>query len=102
MHHNLPIALKGMVYCKVDAEQAPIEIGDLWTTSPTPGQAMNASVPVKAFGAVIGKALSSLAAGPGLIPILWRCNNSFRSSHVALRNQDYPTNVLYFPHQRQW
>ena len=65
-----PIALLGKVYCKVDASQAPIEVGDLLTTAPTPGHAMKATDPLKAFGAVIGKALRPLREGRGLIPIL--------------------------------
>ncbi len=65
-----PIALLGKVYCKVDASYAPIEVGDLLTTAPTLGHAMKASDPLKAFGAVIGKALRSLKAGQGLLPIL--------------------------------
>jgi hypothetical protein len=64
------IALVGKVYCKVDATDAPIEVGDLLTTSPTPGHAMKASDPFKAFGAVIGKALRPLDGGRGLIPVL--------------------------------
>jgi hypothetical protein len=67
---RLPLALVGKVYCKVDAASGPIEVGDLLTTSPTPGHAMKASDPVKAFGAVIGKALGPLESGAGLIPIL--------------------------------
>jgi hypothetical protein len=55
-----PIALMGKVLCKVDATQAPINVGDLLTTSPTAGHAMKADNPEKAFGTVIGKALSSL------------------------------------------
>ncbi len=65
-----PVALVGKVYCKVDAGYAAIEVGDLLTTSPTPGYAMNALDPVKAFSSVIGKALRPLTAGQGLIPIL--------------------------------
>jgi hypothetical protein len=65
-----PIALVGKVYCKVDAQYAAVETGDLLTTSPTPGHAMKASDQVKAFGAVIGKALRPLTAGQGLIPIV--------------------------------
>ncbi len=65
-----PIAIMGKVYCKVDTQYGPIEIGDLLTTSPTSGHAMKASDSVKAFGAVIGKALRPLGAGQGLIPIL--------------------------------
>jgi hypothetical protein len=58
------------VYCKVDAQYSPIEVGDLLTTSPTPGHAMKADDPLKAFGTVIGKALRPLSEGQGLIPIL--------------------------------
>lgn len=68
--HRQPIALIGKVYCKADAEYAPIEIGDLLTTSATSGHAMKALDPLKAFGAVIGKAMAPLAEGKGLIPIL--------------------------------
>ena len=64
------IALIGTVYCKVDAESAPISAGDLLTTSTTPGHGMKAVDPNKIFGAVIGKALKPLASGKGLIPIL--------------------------------
>jgi hypothetical protein len=67
---RLPVALFGKVYCKVDAQYAPIGVGDLLTTSETVGHAMKACDPVRAFGAVIGKALGNLADGRGLIPIL--------------------------------
>jgi hypothetical protein len=67
---RMPLALMGRVYCKVDAEYAPVEIGDLLTSSPTRGHAMKASDPSLAFGTVIGKALRPLVAGQGLIPIL--------------------------------
>jgi hypothetical protein len=65
-----PIALLGKVYCKVDAGFGAIAIGDLLTTSPTPGRAMKADDPVRAFGTVIGKALRPFKEGHGLIPIL--------------------------------
>jgi hypothetical protein len=67
---RLPLALMGKVYCKVDASHSPVEAGDLLTTSPTPGCAMKASDPAKAFGAVIGKALRGLESGLGLVPML--------------------------------
>jgi hypothetical protein len=67
---NLPIALAGRAYCKVDASLHPIAVGDLLTTSSTPGHAMKAADRDQAFGAVIGKAMSSLESGTGLIPIL--------------------------------
>lgn len=65
-----PIALLGKVYCKVDANYGAVSVGDLLTTSETPGHAMKASDHQKAFGSVIGKALQPLAAGRGLIPVL--------------------------------
>jgi hypothetical protein len=67
---RLPVALLGKVFCKVDAQYGAIEVGDLLTTSPTPGHAMKANDPMKAFGSVIGKALRPLVSGEGLIPIL--------------------------------
>jgi len=68
--NRLPVALIGKVYCKVDAQYGAIEVGDLLTTSPTAGHAMKADDPVKAFGAVLGKALGGLISGTGLVPIL--------------------------------
>jgi hypothetical protein len=65
-----PLALTGRAYCLVDANAASIELGDLLTTSTTPGHAMKASDPSKAFGAVLGKALAPLASGTALIPVL--------------------------------
>ena len=68
--NRCPLALSGKVWCKVDADWAPVEVGDMLTTSPTPGHAMRATDPARAFGAVIGKALGSLQAGRGLVPVL--------------------------------
>jgi hypothetical protein len=68
--NRMPIALLGKVFCKVDADYSPIEVGDLLTTSPTAGHAMKADDPLKSFGSVIGKALRPLGEGQGLIPIL--------------------------------
>ena len=68
--NRMPVALIGRVFCKVDAQYSPIDVGDLLTTSPTPGHAMKAEDQFKAFGAVIGKALRPAGRGKGLIPIL--------------------------------
>jgi hypothetical protein len=65
-----PVALLGKVYCKVDASYMPVEVGDLLTTSETPGHAMKAADAAKSFGSVIGKALRPLSKGQSLIPIL--------------------------------
>ncbi|HZI44799.1 MAG TPA: hypothetical protein VFD53_06255 [Ilumatobacter sp.] len=65
-----PVAVVGKVYCKVDAGYGAIGVGDLLTTSATPGHAMKASDAARAFGSVIGKALRPLTSGQDLIPIL--------------------------------
>jgi hypothetical protein len=67
---RISVALMGKVYCKADAQYAPIEVGDLLTTSPTLGHAMKADDPVRAFGAVIGKAMRPVKRGKNMIPIL--------------------------------
>jgi hypothetical protein len=64
------LALIGRVHCRVDAGYGAIGVGDLITTSETPGHGMVASDPEKAFGAILGKACAPLASGTGLIPVL--------------------------------
>jgi hypothetical protein len=64
------LSLIGKAYCKVDAAYGEIVIGDLLTSSPSTGHAMKASDREKAFGAIVGKALSPLASGKGIVPIL--------------------------------
>lgn len=66
---RLPIALLGKACCLVDADHGPIGVGDLLTTSPTPGHAMSAHGR-EAAGATIGKAMAPLGRGRGLIPVL--------------------------------
>ena len=65
-----PVALLGKVYCKVDAQYGSVDVGDLLTTSATPGHAMKVGEPLQALGSIIGKALRPLKHGQGLIPIL--------------------------------
>jgi hypothetical protein len=65
-----PLALVGKVNCKVDADYGAVDVGDLLTTSATPGHAMKSSDPLQSFGAVLGKALRPLKEGKGVIPIL--------------------------------
>ncbi|NMC42931.1 MAG: hypothetical protein GYA46_03355 [candidate division Zixibacteria bacterium] len=64
------VAISGRVYCLADAGYGPIKPGDLITTSATKGHAMVASDRARAYGAVIGKAMSSLESGRGLVLIL--------------------------------
>jgi len=67
---RLPVALIGRIYCKAVTHNGSIEVGDLLTTSPTPGHVMKATDPLKAFGAVVGKALTGLNCGTGFIQVL--------------------------------
>ncbi|MBN1756603.1 hypothetical protein JW877_10395 [bacterium] len=65
-----PVALSGRVYCMVDAANGPIQPGDLLTTSDIPGYAMKVIDQERAQGAIIGKAMSALDNGQGLVLVL--------------------------------
>jgi hypothetical protein len=65
---QIPVAVTGIVQCKVDAGFGSIRAGDLLTTSPSPGRAMRAADP--ALGTILGKALEPLEAGTGVIRVL--------------------------------
>jgi hypothetical protein len=64
---NVNVALTGRVYVWADATTEAIRPGDLLTTSSTPGHCMKASDFEKAKGAVLGKAMSPLPNGRGLV-----------------------------------
>ena len=68
--NSAPVALLGKVWCRADASTAAIRPGDLLTTSATPGHCRRVTDNVRAFGAVIGKALTPLADGRGLVRVL--------------------------------
>lgn len=65
-----PVALIGRVKAKVSAENGSVKVGDLLTTSSTPGYAMRCADKTKCFGATVGKALEPLAGGKGTILVL--------------------------------
>ena len=65
-----PVALSGRVYVWTDATRGAIRPGDLLTTSATPGHAMKAGNAARAQGAIIGKAMTELKAGKGLVLVL--------------------------------
>jgi hypothetical protein len=65
-----PVALTGRVYCLADAAYGSIQAGDLLTTSDTPGHAMKVTDRERSYGTVIGKAMSSLKEGKGLVLVL--------------------------------
>ncbi|WP_129593367.1 hypothetical protein [Streptomyces sp. C] len=66
----MTVALAGQVYAKVDASYGAISVGDLLTTSPTGGYAMRVDDRGRAIGAIMGKALSSMSSGTGLVRML--------------------------------
>jgi hypothetical protein len=65
-----PVALTGRVFVKADASNGPIEPGDLLTTSATPGHAMKVTDHSRANGAILGKAMSALTEGKGMVLLL--------------------------------
>lgn len=65
-----PVALTGRVYCWADASHGAIQPGDLITTSDTPGHAMKVADHAQAQGAILGKAMTTLENGKGLVLVL--------------------------------
>jgi hypothetical protein len=70
MDGNQNIALSGRVYALATATNGSIMPGDLLTTSDIPGHAMKVSDFDRGHGTVIGKAMSSLEEGNGLVLVL--------------------------------
>jgi len=67
---SVPVALSGRVYCRADASKSPIQPGNLLTTSDTPGHAMRVTDHARSQGAIIGKAMTPLEEGRGLVLVL--------------------------------
>lgn len=61
------VTLGTFAHCQVDATEAPIEVGDLLTSSKNPGHAKKATTPQ--IGSIIGKALEPMAKGTGYIAV---------------------------------
>jgi hypothetical protein len=64
------VALTGRVYVLADAADGVIKPGDLLTTSATPGHAMKVIDHAKASGAILGKAMTGLKQGKGMVLVL--------------------------------
>ncbi|UCE61692.1 MAG: hypothetical protein JSU63_08075, partial [Phycisphaerales bacterium] len=64
------VALSGRVWVHCDATGQPIAPGDLLTTAGRTGHAMKVSDFAKAQGAVLGKAMTALDEGTGLVLVL--------------------------------
>ena len=67
---SILVALTGRVYVWADASNGLIKPGDLLTTSKMPGHAMKVTDYSRAHGAILGKAMSSLDQGTGLVLVL--------------------------------
>jgi hypothetical protein len=67
---EVPLAIVGIVPCKVTVENGVIRPGDLLVTSSTPGHAMKGTDRSRMLGAIVGKALQPLESGTGVILVL--------------------------------
>ena len=67
---EVPLAVVGVVPCKVTAENGAIAAGDLLVTSDKEGYAMKGTDRNRMVGAVVGKALEPLSNGDGVIQVL--------------------------------
>lgn len=70
MEGDQHVALTGRVYVQADASNGPIKPGDLLTSSSKPGHAMKVTDYSQAQGATLGKAMSALKDGTGLVLVL--------------------------------
>ncbi len=64
------VALSGRVYALADASADAIKPGDLLTSSDIPGHVMRASDHARSQGAIVGKAMSALKEGRGMVLVL--------------------------------
>lgn len=67
---EVPLAVVGIVPCKVTAENGPIEVGDLLVSSSKAGYAMKGTDRRRMLGAVVGKAMEPLQSNTGVIEVL--------------------------------
>ncbi len=70
MEGDTEVAIAGRVYVRATAVNGAIEPGDLLTTSDVPGHAMKATDLDRSHGAIIGKAMTGLKDGTGLVLVL--------------------------------
>jgi hypothetical protein len=70
LSQEVPLAVVGIVPCKVTAENGAIEVGDLLVASSKPGFAMKGTNRSRMLGAVVGKAMEPLQSNTGVIEVL--------------------------------
>ena len=63
LYDEVPIAVVGIVPCKISLENGPVRPGDLLVTSSTPGHAMVDNDPP--VGTVVGKSLEAFDGSKG-------------------------------------
>jgi hypothetical protein len=64
------VALTGRVYVQADTSNGAIRPGDMLTTSTLPGCAMRVTDHARAAGAILGKAMTGLSQGTGMVLVL--------------------------------
>jgi hypothetical protein len=64
------VALTGRVYVQADTSNGAIKPGDMLTTSGIPGHAMKVTDHSRAAGAILGKAMTGLSKGDGMVLVL--------------------------------
>jgi len=70
LEHGQNVALTGRVYVQAEAVHGAIKPGDLLTTSTLPGRAMKVTDHARSQGAILGKAMTALPEGQGLVLVL--------------------------------
>ncbi|MFI1028407.1 hypothetical protein [Streptomyces sp. NPDC020951] len=65
-----PVALMGKLWALADASAGPIRCGDRLTTSSRSGHARRVTEDERATGAIVGKALTNLESGTGMVRVL--------------------------------
>lgn len=65
-----PVAMNGRVWVRCDARMTPVRVGDLLTSSALRGHACVASDRSSRDGAILGKAMSALDEGTGMVLVL--------------------------------
>ena len=71
---DYPVALVGRTYVRANTENGNIQIGDLLTSSSTEGEVMKVKKHRKAYGAIVGKAMSALTDEKGYVLVLINLN----------------------------
>jgi hypothetical protein len=67
---EIPLAINGIVPCKVSTQNGSIKPGDLLVSASRPGYAMKGTDKARMVGAIVGKALGNLQSGVGVVPVL--------------------------------